>query len=45
MLGPMLVSVHNLAYYQRLMRELRAAILADDVMGYRERHLAQAGGA
>ena len=26
MLGPMLVSVHNLAYYQRLMTESRAAI-------------------
>jgi queuine tRNA-ribosyltransferase len=28
MLGPMLVSVHNLAYYQRLMTESRAAIAA-----------------
>jgi queuine tRNA-ribosyltransferase len=26
MLGPMALSVHNLAYYQRVMRELRAAI-------------------
>lgn len=45
MLGPMLVSVHNLAYYQRLMRQLRTAILADDVLGYRERHLSQTGAA
>lgn len=29
MLGPMLVSWHNLAYYQRLMRRLRTAILED----------------
>jgi queuine tRNA-ribosyltransferase len=27
MLGPMLLTWHNLAYYQRLMRELRAAII------------------
>ncbi len=29
MLGPMLVSAHNIAYYQRLMREAREAIEAD----------------
>jgi len=28
MLGPMLLTWHNLAYYQRLMREMRAAIVA-----------------
>jgi queuine tRNA-ribosyltransferase len=28
MLGPMLLTWHNLAYYQRLMRELRAAVIA-----------------
>ena len=28
MLGPMLLTWHNLAYYQRLMREARAAIIA-----------------
>ena len=28
MLGPMLLTWHNLAYYQRLMRDLRAAIVA-----------------
>ena len=26
MLGPILLSIHNLAYYQRLMRETRQAI-------------------
>ncbi|MCA9077776.1 MAG: tRNA-guanine transglycosylase, partial [Planctomycetaceae bacterium] len=26
MLGPMALSVHNIAYYQRLVRELRSAI-------------------
>jgi queuine tRNA-ribosyltransferase len=26
MLGPVLVSIHNIAYYQRLMRRIRAAI-------------------
>lgn len=29
MLGPMLLTWHNLAYYQRLMRQIRAAILND----------------
>jgi queuine tRNA-ribosyltransferase len=29
MLGPMLVSIHNLAYYQRLLAEARRAILED----------------
>ncbi|MCL1562419.1 tRNA guanosine(34) transglycosylase Tgt [Parasaccharibacter sp. TMW 2.1886] len=28
MLGPMLLTLHNLAYYQRLMRQIRAAIVA-----------------
>ena len=27
MLGPMLVSMHNLTYYQRLLAEARAAIV------------------
>jgi queuine tRNA-ribosyltransferase len=26
MLGPILLSIHNLTYYQRLMREIRQAI-------------------
>jgi queuine tRNA-ribosyltransferase len=29
MLGPMLVSIHNLTYYQRLLSEARAAIAED----------------
>jgi queuine tRNA-ribosyltransferase len=29
MLGPMLVSIHNITYYQRLMTEARAAIVED----------------
>ena len=32
MLGPILTTSHNLAYYQRLMREIRAAIEADAFM-------------
>jgi queuine tRNA-ribosyltransferase len=28
MLGPILLSIHNLTYYQRLMQEARAAIEA-----------------
>jgi queuine tRNA-ribosyltransferase len=37
MLGPMLASVHNLHYYVNLMREIRAAIEADDFAGYARR--------
>jgi queuine tRNA-ribosyltransferase len=29
MLGPILVSIHNVTYYQRLVREAREAIEAD----------------
>jgi queuine tRNA-ribosyltransferase len=32
MLGPILLSLHNLAYYQKLMKEMREAILADSFM-------------
>jgi queuine tRNA-ribosyltransferase len=32
MLGPILLSLHNLAYYQKLMREMREAILADSFL-------------
>jgi queuine tRNA-ribosyltransferase len=32
MLGPILTTSHNLAYYQRLMREIRDAIEADMFM-------------
>jgi len=38
MMGPILLSLHNLAYYQRLMRQAREAIAADCFMDfYRER--------
>jgi queuine tRNA-ribosyltransferase len=40
MLGPMLLSVHNLAFYQRVMRDLRQAILAGRVRAYRDDFLA-----
>jgi len=33
-LGPMLLTIHNLTYYQSLMQGARAAILADDYEGY-----------
>jgi queuine tRNA-ribosyltransferase len=33
MLGPMLLTWHNIQYYQDLMAELRAGILADDLAG------------
>lgn len=41
MLGGMLLSVHNLAFYQRVMRDLRSAVQRDDVRGYREAFLRQ----
>ena len=40
MLGPVLVSLHNLAYYQQLMRELRLAIRGDRTGEFRAVHLA-----
>jgi queuine tRNA-ribosyltransferase len=36
MLGPMLLTVHNLTYYQRLMAEAREAIAADCFVEYHE---------
>ena len=39
MLGPMLLSVHNLAYYQRIMRELREAIRQNRLTEYRETYI------
>jgi len=41
MLGGMLVSVHNLAYYQKLMRGLREAIKSNSVREFRAEHLAR----
>jgi len=40
MLGPVLTSIHNLTYYQRLMAEARAAILADSFVEFRREKLA-----
>ena len=40
MLGPILLSFHNLAYYQRLMREAREAIAADCFLDFLERRMA-----
>ena len=33
MLGPILLSLHNIAHYQRLLRDLRAAIIEKRVRG------------
>ncbi len=41
MLGPILISWHNLAYYQQLLRELREAIVAGVATEFRARQLAQ----
>lgn len=41
MLGPMLLSVHNLAYYQDVMKGLRQAIREGTVPAFREQILAQ----
>ena len=35
MLGPRLMTIHNLFYYQQLMREIRAAIEADDFEAFK----------
>lgn len=41
MLGPILLSIHNLKFYQDLMRDLRAAILEDRVLSFRSQRLAR----
>ncbi|MEZ6145509.1 MAG: tRNA guanosine(34) transglycosylase Tgt [Planctomycetaceae bacterium] len=40
MLGPMALSVHNIAYYQRLVRDLRSAIRENRSQEFRSLHLA-----
>ncbi len=45
MLGPMLLSVHNLAHYQRVMRGLREAIVAGREVEFREEYLQATTGA
>ena len=44
MLGPMLLSVHNLAYYQKLVRELRISIKSNSAQEFRREHLARIQG-
>jgi queuine tRNA-ribosyltransferase len=46
MLGPILLSIHNLAYYQRLLRDARSAIELDRFEQFRAAKLAlwNAGG-
>lgn len=41
MLGARLMTIHNLHYYQHLMREIRAAIEADDYAGFQLRFAAE----
>lgn len=43
MLGPILLSWHNLAYYQSLMRQVRTAILQDRLADFRTSQLAAWG--
>lgn len=40
MLGPILLSIHNLTYYQRLLAGAREAILADRFAEYTDRQFA-----
>ena len=39
MLGPILMSIHNLTYYQRVMREIRSSIENDQFADYRREKL------
>ena len=43
MLGPTLVSLHNVAYYNRLLAEIRQAIEAGQFASYRQASLARRG--
>jgi queuine tRNA-ribosyltransferase len=45
MLGPTLLSLHNLAFYLRLMRDARAAVLGGTFGAFRAARLARYGGA
>ncbi|MCA9186199.1 MAG: tRNA guanosine(34) transglycosylase Tgt [Pirellulaceae bacterium] len=44
MLGPVLVSIHNLTYYQRLLGEARGAIETGEFAGFRDGKLRMWGG-
>jgi len=37
MLGPMLTTIHNLHYYLNLMQEVRAALEADNFLGFQSK--------
>jgi queuine tRNA-ribosyltransferase len=41
MLGPILLSLHNIAFYQRLVRELRQSVVAGKVAEFRTQRLQQ----
>ena len=41
MLGPILASLHNLTYYQRLMADARSAIEQDSFMAFREEKMSR----
>jgi len=41
MLGPVLVSLHNIAFYQRLMRQMRLAVLENRAAEFRSAQLAR----
>jgi queuine tRNA-ribosyltransferase len=41
MLGPILLSLHNVAFYQLLMADMRAACLADRLVEFRSLQLAR----
>jgi queuine tRNA-ribosyltransferase len=43
MLGPILISLHNVAFYERLMRDMRAAIVAGRAVAFRDAQLAAWG--
>lgn len=45
MLGPILLTLHNITYYQRLMREVRNAIEADCFAEYHQERIAHWGSA
>jgi queuine tRNA-ribosyltransferase len=45
MLGPILVSLHNITYYQTLVRQMRSAILTGTLASFREHQLALWAGA
>ena len=43
MLGPILLSIHNLTFYQRVVRDLRSAIIENRASEFRDSQLARWG--